>query len=583
MLPKQMNEDISLLKQYLALNPRDKTALTLLATFYLLQEIYEKVLPLTDRLLALNPADEEALYIAARTQAALGHEATAFALMKKVTELKPDHLAACMALVAYYEKTALLEERIALLEKIICYKGQDENAMVSEAWNELGGDQVLLGHIPEAKQAFLQACQLKIDPADMPAAYSSYLMSTNYDLTLSAAAMLREHAKYNAFFRETPQFKHKAPRAKKKLRLGYVSADFYHHVMAYFLYHLVLNYNRSAFEVYCYRTSPVVDDATTQLQSKDTVWRDLSGLAPAAAARRIHRDKIDILIELGGHTAGNALSILAYKPAPLQLCGLGYINTTGLDAVDYFITDAHIDPPGQNDAYFSEQLLRLPHTQWCYVKRLGLPDCKAAPCQKNGYVTFCSFNNFSKITDAMLRLWQMILQQLPTAKLILKNKLFKTSYGKKVAARRLENLGVDLTRLEFRATSATHMQEYQEMDIALDTHPYQGGATTCEALYMGVPVITLAGERHSARFGYSMLKNIGLEECIAQTEAEYIAKAVALASNTHRLNELHGGLLRQKMEASPLMDEKIYMQDLETAYQEIWQKHIAGSLKNTAE
>jgi len=121
------------------------------------------------------------------------------------------------------------------------------------------------------------------------------------------------------------------------------------------------------------------------------------------------------------------------------------------------------------------------------------------------------------------------------------------------------------------------------MDIALDTHPYQGGATTCEALYMGVPVITLAGERHCARFGYSMLKNIGLEECIAHTEAEYIAKAVDLASNADRLNELHGGLLRQKMETSPLMDEKLYMQDLETAYKEIWQKHIASGLKNTAE
>ena len=583
MLSNPTTEDLSLLNQYIALHPQDTTALTLLATLYLLQKSYDKALHLTDRLLALNPDDAEALYIAARSQEGLGHEAAAFALLKKVHARNPEHLHAGMALAAYYEKNALLEERIALLETLVRCQDPAQQELVSEAWNELGGDRVLLGQIAEAKQAFLRACQLKSDPADMPAAYSSYLMTTNYDLTLPAEVMRQEHAKYNAFFRETPKFRHKAPRAKKKLRLGYLSADFYHHVMAYFLYHLVLNYNRSAFEVYCYRTSPVVDDATAQLQSKDTVWRDLSGLAPAAAARCIHRDKIDILIELGGHTAGNALPILAYKPAQLQLCGLGYINTTGLDAVDYFITDEHIDPPGQNDTCFSEKLLRLPHSQWCYVKRLGLPDCQDAPCQQNGYVTFCCFNNFSKITDAMLRLWQLILQQLPTSRLVLKNKLFKTAYGKKAAALRLEALGFDRTRLEFRPTSATHMLEYQEMDIALDTYPYEGGATTCEALYMGVPVITLAGERHAARFGCSMLKNVGLEECIADSEAAYAEKAVALAKNTPRLRELHSGRLRQQMEASPLMDEKLYLHDLETAYQEIWQKHIADSRKKTAE
>lgn len=565
-----------MLRQHLRENPQDTSALSLLASLYMVLGKYTEALKTAKRILALRPKDYETLYLIAKAYEAIGQDKKSFVALEKVLQINKNHSRAYIDQACYFEKQKLLKERMDCLKKAVqCCREQDDE-LLGTALMELGGDYIRLGDIASGKACFLDATAAAVSFAEKRAAYSSYLMSTNYDETLSDEAMLIEHQKYSLLCTKEEPFQHPPAVSKRKLRIGYLSTDFYHHVMAYFLYPLLHRYNQQAFEVICYRRNAFTDDATDQLQSPGTIWRDISAMDAKAAANQIHQDQIDILVELGGHTAGNGLDILAYQPAPLQVCGIGYINTTGLESIDYFLTDTNVDPLGKNDDAFTEKLLRLPHSHWSYAKRIDAPGCGETAARKNGCITFGSFNNFAKTTDEMLLLWREILEKVPGSKLILKSKIFGYAYGREYIAKRLSSLGFSVDRVDLRPATATHMQEYREIDIALDTSPYVGGATTCEALYMGVPVITLEKDRHASRFGYSMLKAIGLEECITATKEDYVMKAIALANDLDRLDELHQGQLREKMLASPLMDPTIYMNDLETAYQKIWQDLVTA-------
>jgi len=575
-MPYEINHQVAMLRQHLRENPQDTSALSLLASLYMVLGKYTEALKTAKRILALRPKDYETLYLIAKAYEAIGQDKKSFAALEKVLQINKNHSRAYIDQACCLEKQKLLKERMDCLKKaVLCCREQDDE-LLSTALMELGGDYILLGDIASGKACFLDATAAAVSFEEKRAAYSSYLMSTNYDENLSDEAMLTEHQKYSLLFTKEAPLQHPPAVSKKKLRIGYLSTDFYHHVMAYFLYPLLHRYNQQAFEVICYRRNAFTDDATDQLQSPGTIWRDISAMDAKSAANQIHQDQIDILVELGGHTAGNGLDILAYQPAPLQVCGIGYINTTGLEAVDYFLTDTNVDPLEKNDDSFTEKLLRLPHSHWSYAKRIDAPGCGETAARKNGCITFGSFNNFAKTTDEMLLLWREILEKVPGSKLILKSKVFGYAYGREYIAKRLSSLGFSVDRVDLRPATATHMQEYREIDIALDTSPYVGGATTCEALFMGVPVITLEKTRHASRFGYSMLKAIGLEECITATKEDYVMKTIALANDLDRLDELHQGQLREKMLASPLMDPTIYMNDLETAYQKIWQDLVTA-------
>lgn len=587
---EQMNDEvekeIKVLNLYLKIKPKDKETLKRLANLYMMEKAYEKVVEITAKITRLDQADYEAFYLASAACLYLDDDEKAFKLAQKVTNLKPDFIGAYMALAFYYDKKLMLKENIDTLQKVLSLAeakpahglNANEYELISQAWQQLAASKLLLGDISAAKEAYLKASEIKPTIIGKCEEYSGYLMCTNYDLALSEKEMLAQHKKFNNFFADVKQYQHPNIQPKEKLRIGYISPDFCYHAVVFYCYQLLHSYNKENFEVVCYHNGKA-DITTEQLKSFGTIWRDISGLSEAEAARMIYEDNIDILVELAGHTAHNCLPILAYKPAPIQMCGIGYFNTTGLDTVDYFLTDHYVDPIGKNDECFTEKLLRLPTTHWCYTNRLDEPDCQETAYMRNKYITFCSFNNFAKTTDQMLALWREILAQIPNSKLVFKNKIFASEYGCKQISHRLLKLGFKLSQIEFRPSNSKHMKEYLDMDIALDTYPYVGGATTCEALYMGVPVVTLVGNRHGSRFGYSMLKNIDLEECIAYTEEEYIEKAVALASDIDRLNDLHKGLLRKKMLASPLMDGKQYMLELEQVYQEIWNKLVNNKLK----
>ena len=366
-----------------------------------------------------------------------------------------------------------------------------------------------------------------------------------------------------------PMEKRRTRTFSRKLRIGYISPDFRLHAAAYFFMPLVRDFDAASFEVTCYARGKR-DRVTSLFRQKSVRWKDISRLSARDAARLIERDGIDILIDLAGHTQGSGLPVLARRPAPVQLTAIGYMATTGLRAVDYFLSDIYCSPWDMGARGFSEKVLRMPHSHLCYAPVLrDMPKSGGeAPFVKNGCITFGSFNNFSKVSDDMLALWRGVLERMKGARLVVKSKICSIAAGRKIVTERLQRFGIPLAQVELRPYSPDYLEQYTDIDIALDTFPYTGGVTTCEALYMGVPVITKAGGTHGSRFSTSILENAGLSQLVARGDMEYVRKAVELADSPDILRRLHRDL-RARIETSPLMDAKGYMKDLEDIYREI--------------
>lgn len=399
-----------------------------------------------------------------------------------------------------------------------------------------------------------------------------------HNINLSREKLFEEIQGYEKKFGNVKQFTHSPethPR-HKKIRIGYISPDIRRHVVAFFSYAFFKSYDKSRFEVYIYARNRE-DKFTDEFKAGADHFRNILFDTPQEAAQKIKNDEIDILIDLSGHTANNCLRFMVYKPAPIQISGIGWFNTTGLKTIDYFIADKYTDPVGMNEKYFTEKLLRLQHSHFCYMWHDNPSVINPAPCTKNGYITFVSFNNFTKVTDETLRVWAKIVNAVPKSKLYLKGKAFRDEYGTSHALARIKAAGLSLDRLIYEPDSQEYLHKYAETDIALDTFPYPGGGTTCDALYMGVPVVTyVSTERHNTRFGYSLLKNVGLEELCAFTEEDYIKIAVDLANDWDRVREYHL-TIRRKMEVSPIMNDAIYMGEMEQAYEKIYNSWISGA------
>ena len=396
------------------------------------------------------------------------------------------------------------------------------------------------------------------------------LLFNLHNLNMSSEELFDWTRGFNKLFLNIPRYKHNVKKHAnhKKIRVGYISPDIRFHVVAFFCQHIFISYDSTRFEVFLYANNEA-DYITEQFKERVDCFCKILHAPAKAVAAQIFKDEIDILVDLAGHSSNNCLEVLAYKPAPIQLCGIGYFDSTGLDTIDYFIADKFTAPEGLNEKFFTEKILRLQHSHFCYVWHDYPYMITPAPCLKKGYVTFASFNNFPKVTDEMLRMWSEILKAVPNSRLYLKNMSFTENCGLEFARERMTAAGIDLERVDFEEFNRVYVRCYERVDIALDTFPYPGGGTTCDALYMGVPVITLVGERHNSRFGYSLLMNMGLEELCAFSEAEYIQKAVALANDKERLREYHL-TLRRKMEESPVMNDTIYMGELEQAYEKIF-------------
>jgi len=293
----------------------------------------------------------------------------------------------------------------------------------------------------------------------------------------------------------------------------------------------------------------------------------------------VRSDHIDILVDLAGHTSRNRLPVFASRPAPVQVTWLGYPNTTGLSVMDYRLTDAWADPEGATEHYYTESLVRLPDGFLCYQPLTTTPEPAVCPSMEIRYVTFGSFNSFVKMTDEVFRTWSDILHAVPGSCLLLKNFSLNDPAIRAQCQHSFQSLGIDSDRLELHAvlpSRQAHLEFYRRMDIALDTFPYNGTTTTCEALWMGIPVVTLAGEQHAGRVGFSLMNALGLPQLITDDRDEYCRLAVALASDIDQRQQWRISL-RARMEASSLCDGAGFACNVELAYRQIWEKWCAAA------
>lgn len=405
--------------------------------------------------------------------------------------------------------------------------------------------------------------------------YSNYLFSL-HNVNVSREKLYEEICAFNDLYNFVEPMTHdpKTHPRHEKIRIGYISPDIRRHVVAFFSYAFYKCYDKSKFEVYIYAKNKEDQVAADFKRSVDH-FRNILFDDPKVAAQKIKDDEIDILVDLSGHTANNVMNVVCFKPAPIIISAIGWFNTTGVKAIDYFMVDKYTDPVGLNEKFFSEKMLRLQHSHFCYMWHDEPTVVNPAPCTKNGYVTFISFNNFTKVTDETLRVWAKIVNAVPNAKLYLKGKAFRDKYGTDHAIARIEAAGLPREKLIYEPDEQKYLPKYSRADIALDTFPYPGGGTTCDALYMGLPVITLVQERHNSRFGYSLLTNVGLGELCAFSEEEYIQKAVELANDWDRIRDYHL-TIRRKMETSPIMNDEIYMGEVEAAYEKIYNAWMNG-------
>ena len=387
---------------------------------------------------------------------------------------------------------------------------------------------------------------------------------------IDPAESLGEHRAWGKLHARARAAHANLPDPERRIRIGYVSADFYGHPLAFFVLPLLANRDRARTETFCYYNGAVQDRITARLRQSADHWRDIRALSDAGADALIRADGIDILVDLSGHTAGNRLPLFAAKPAPVQVTFLGYANTTGLDAMDYRITDSYADPPGADTRYV-ESLLRMPHSLWCYEPQGAAEPANPSPMLETGYVTFASFNGAYKLNQPLVKVWAAILHAVPDSRLLLVNLPAGGARERIVVWLGAEN--IDSGRLELHARLPTDefWAAHRRADIALDPFPCNGGATTCETLWRGVPVITLAGQSFVGRAGVSLLSNCGLTQLIAGSREEYVALAVELARDPARLAELRLRL-KQNLPRSPLLDAQAYTQALEAHYRGIWRQ-----------
>lgn len=364
---------------------------------------------------------------------------------------------------------------------------------------------------------------------------------------------------------------------ERKLRIGYVSGDFGRHPVGYLIKPVIEAHDRNAVSVFCYSTLDLRDDLRPEIELACDGWREVDGMDDAALADIIRSDRIDILVDLAGHSRGERLLAFARRPAPVQVTWLGYVETTGMDAIDYIIVDPFLLPPPGSRQVLSETPLVLPRSYVCYQPPDYAPDVTRLPALDQRGIRFGSFNNPAKLNEAVIALWAQVLAAVPEATLVLKTHVLNRTRTREWLIARFDAHGIAPSRLEMsggRPEQTFHVDllgSYGEIDVALDPFPYTGGITTLEALWMGVPVITLAGDTLLSRMGVSSLNAAGLPEFVADTPQAYVQIAVRCGRDLSWLADIREGM-RSRLASSPLMDARAFTRDLEAAYRQIWRK-----------
>ena len=502
----------------------------------------------------------------------LGNPTEALAAHERAAELKPNYAEAhsnCGMALIQLDRRA---DALAAFDRAIALKPD-----FAEAHNNRGLVLKAMGHLEAACESHRTALDLR---PDYDQAHDNLLFTLNYRPDLSPEQLFKAHSEWDhqhasALLPKPLDFGDQNSDQKRRLRIGYVSPDFRTHSVAWFFEPLLSAHHNDAVEVFCYSNVLHPDETTTRIRSKADHWRSIASLSDKAAAEKIRQDRIDILVDLAGHTANHRLLVFARKPAPIQVTWLGYPNTTGLQTMDYRLTDAAADPEGEADQMHSEKLIRLAQGFLCYSPPQPAPPISETPAIKTGHITFGSFNNLAKINAKVIQAWAGILHVVPGSRLLLKDKALADDITREQYLKQFKAHGIGRERVELHGKQISiedHLATYCRIDIGLDPFSYNGTTTTCEALWMGVPVVTLAGDRHAGRVGTSILEYAGYPGWIASDPASYVKIAAHLAGDTAELNTIRQ-TLRTHLGNSSLCDSDTFARTVEDAYRLMWKNY----------
>ncbi|MBC7882031.1 MAG: tetratricopeptide repeat protein [Anaerolineae bacterium] len=526
---------------------------------------------LNEKVASRHSEDLKAIYDLAVRLYEAGRFSEAVPLLRRVLKDEPNQFVALFALGISLRRLKQLDEGATALNRAIALKPD-----FFEAHYNLG---LLLneqGLADEAAHAFRRAIDLR---PDVSSAHSNLLMALQYSSGLTTERWREALIAFAQCFPPTPPTTYaNAPDPERVLRIGYVSPDFYQHSCAWFIEPLLKAHDRKQIEVFCYSQVASPDVVTARLRALSDGWREIVHHEDEKVATLISEDHIDILVDCAGHSACNRLGVFARKPAPVQVSWLGYPASTGLSAVDYRLSDPWLTPPDTSE-YFSETIWNLEQSAHCYGPPLDAPAVAPAPVLKRGQITFGSFNNLTKVGRETVALWAAVLQAIPESRLLLKAHQASDLSVQGNLTTAFGAYGVLPQRIAFigkAPTVKTHLAYYAQIDIALDTFPYNGATTTLESLWMGVPVVSLIGERAASRYGLAFLSAVGLRELAATDLDQFVATAVALAGDLERLVGLRN-TLRGTLGSSTLCDAASFAQTVENAYRQMWRHWCANS------
>lgn len=515
------------------------------------------------RALAIRPDYAEAHHNLGALLQELNQFREAEAACRRALAIRPDFAEAHYNLGRLLQKFNRLSEAEAAYQQALAIRPDYANAH-----NNLGKVLQDSGALDEGIARY--RCAVTFDPDNVTAHSNlAYALTFQAEDGHAVLAECRRWSDRHEVPLRTERLPHVSDRTPtRRLRIGYVSADFREHCQSMFTVPLLSHHDHGQFEIFCYASVERPDDLTQRVAGYADVWRDVRGLDDRRLAQHIREDRIDILVDLTMHMADGRPLLFARKPAPVQMAWLAYPGTTGIDAIDYRLTDPHLDPPASDDLY-SERSLRLPDSFWCYDPLTDTPAMNALPALTAGKLTFGCLNNPCKLTDRTLRMWSGVLDEVDCARLLL---MALTDDAREGLMRRIERQGIDARRVSFVPFQSrdNYLHTYHHIDIGLDTFPYNGHTTSLDSLWMGVPIVTRVGQTAVGRGGLSQLFNLGLDELVAHTDDEFVRIAVQLATDLPRLAQLRQSL-RLRMERSPLMDGSRFAKNVESVYRQVWQ------------
>jgi predicted O-linked N-acetylglucosamine transferase (SPINDLY family) len=523
---------------------------------------FDEAIAVFGRVIGLHPGLPEGYSRIATPLLATGRAEEAFRVCRRSLALRPDHMPTVVSLCNALSAVGDLDEVVS-----ICRQALSRHPNYRTLYLNLGWALREQGKLDEAIAAYRDALGRGPDKQ----IWDDLLFTVHFHPAYDRQALFNEHRAWAEGFAKTQAGAptvHTMDRSEnRRLRLGYVAHDLGNNPLGRFLLPLFAHHDKSAFEVFVYCDRRRTDAVGGHLHEHADTWRTTGALSDERLAEQIRNDRIDVLVDLIMHSNGSRLLAFARKPAPVQVTYLAYASTTGLDTIDYRLTDHYLDPP-RSDQSYSEKSVYLPDCYWCYPPPTEAPVVGPPPFERNGHIAFGCLNEFSKVTPDVLSKWSQILGRVQSSRLV-----FHTKPGsqRSIAARYLDQNGIDPSRITFvpRLGLPEYFATYNQIDIALDPFPYAGGTTTFDALYMGVPVVTLEGKTGVGRGGVSILSNLSLEDLIAPTPEHYIATAVALARDPARLTVLRQNL-RSRLLSSPLCDARRFAGGVEALFLNMW-------------